>query len=109
MKANLIAAALANAAIVLGGVYKGYICVMSNGAQNPSDNICWQAYGTPLPGSPGVVRSCPPFTHKCKQITLTRCSAVFRTQSPNRVLMMAVSITVARLGFLRIVEVSPCS
>ncbi|KAF3798579.1 hypothetical protein GCG54_00010730 [Colletotrichum gloeosporioides] len=76
MKAKLIAVALANAAwvqskhwlsladrladwlnygsIALGGVYKGYICVMSNGAQNPSDNMCWQAYGTPLPGSPGV-------------------------------------------------------
>ncbi|KAF4883120.1 hypothetical protein CGCFRS4_v013870 [Colletotrichum fructicola] len=99
MKAKLIAVALANAAIVLGGVYKGYICVMSNGAQNPSDNMCWQAYGTPLPGSPGVVRLCPPYTNKCKQTTLTRCSAVFRTQLPNRVLMKAVPITVGRLGF----------
>ncbi|KAK2773811.1 hypothetical protein CKAH01_13394 [Colletotrichum kahawae] len=54
MKAILIAVALANAAIVLGGVYKGYICIMPNGVQNSSDNICWGAYGTPLPGSPGV-------------------------------------------------------
>ncbi|KAI8174780.1 hypothetical protein KHU50_004229 [Colletotrichum sp. SAR 10_65] len=54
MKSTLIAVALAQTAIVLAGVYKGYTCVMSNGQINPSNNLCNDAYGTPLPGQNGI-------------------------------------------------------
>ncbi|KAK2770042.1 hypothetical protein CKAH01_04385 [Colletotrichum kahawae] len=54
MKSTLIAVALAQTAIVLAGVYKGYTCVMSNGQINPSNNLCNDAFGTPLPRQNGI-------------------------------------------------------
>ncbi|KAF5528461.1 hypothetical protein CGCA056_v000288 [Colletotrichum aenigma] len=53
MKSTLIAVALVQAAIVLGAVIQGYLCVI-NGKVNTSDNICVTAAGTPLPESPGT-------------------------------------------------------
>ncbi|KAF4926923.1 hypothetical protein CGCVW01_v002741 [Colletotrichum viniferum] len=53
MKSTLITVALAQAAIVLGTVIQGYLCVI-NGKVNTSDNICVTAAGAPLPESSGT-------------------------------------------------------
>ncbi|KAL0930398.1 uncharacterized protein CTRU02_214473 [Colletotrichum truncatum] len=52
MRSTLVAVGLAQAAVVLA-VYKGYACIMPNGQKNPSNNLCDDAFGTPLPG--GIV------------------------------------------------------
>nr|XP_036577836.1 uncharacterized protein CTRU02_12142 [Colletotrichum truncatum]KAF6784931.1 hypothetical protein CTRU02_12142 [Colletotrichum truncatum] len=49
MRSTLVAVGLAQAAVVLA-VYKGYACIMPNGQKNPSNNLCDDAFGTPLPG-----------------------------------------------------------